>query len=188
MNIKNILTALTLLVGLNLSASAIEPTITSGANKTFTVDLADWAAYDVDVQITDLYERILLIDNIEGAKGKIYNLKNLETGVYTVAISNSTKIINTTIKVSNIDIIVTGKEVVYRPMVNLGKEHFDVNILTQGKPVFVSVYNEDNKVFTATYTDTLAVNERFVLTQLPAGEYTISVSKGADVMKYTIVK
>jgi len=105
-----------------------------------------------------------------------------------VAISNSTKIINTTIKVSNIDIIVTGKEVVYRPMVNLGKEHFDVNILTQGKPVFVSVYNEDNKVFTATYTDTLAVNERFVLTQLPAGEYTISVSKGADVMKYTIVK
>lgn len=188
MNIKNILTTLTLFVGLNVTASAIEPTIISGANKTFTVDLADWAAYNVDVEITDLWGSVLLHDNIAGATGKIYNLKNLENGLYVVAVSNPTKTIKTTLEITRKEIRVGTDEVIYRPTVNLAKEHFDVSVLTQGQSVTVSVFDAANNLYTKTYTKTSAVNERFSMRQLPAGTYFISVSKGTDNKTYTFVK
>lgn len=187
MNIKNILTAITLLVGLHVSATAIEPTITPGINKTFTLDLADWATQTVDVQITDLYGRILLNDNMTATR-KVYNLKNLEKGTYTIAVSNRTAIMSTVVDVTN-DAVVSRKSTIrYRPVLAVAKDHFDVNALTEGKAVFVSIYSEGNTVFTKKYVNTPTVTQRYDLTQLPAGEYTIRVSKGNDVLTQSIVR
>jgi len=187
MNIKNILTALTLILGLQVSATAMEPTIVTGNDKTFTLDLADWATQTVEVSITDLFGRILLSEKTNTTR-KIYNLKNLDNGTYTIEVRNKTAIMYTKVDVTNNALQSGSTEIVYRPMMSVTKDHIDLNALTQGKTVYVSIYSEGNSIFSLEYVNTPTVTQRFDLSALPAGEYTVSISKGTDVQTQSFVR
>lgn len=186
-NIKNIITAIFLVVGLAANA-AVEPIITGSSSKTFTVDLADWAAYDVAVVITDAKGEVLINDEIKDAPGKIYNLKSLANGTYNVAVSNSLRTINSSVAISGSNVSVIASSTTYKPIVTIKDGYFDVNALAQGRTVTVSVLDAEGEVFSTSYRNTAAISKRFVTTDLPAGEYTVVVRKGNDTITKTISK
>jgi len=186
-NIKNIFAALLLIVGINANA-AVEPIITGSESKTFTVDLADWAAYDVNVTITDESGAILINDRINDQPGKIYNLKELTNGTYNVAVSNELRTINSSVAISGNNVSVIASSTTYKPVVTVKEGYFDVNALAQGRTVTVTVLDSEGEVFTTSYRNVAAISKRFVTKDLPAGEYTVIVSKGNTAVRKTISK
>lgn len=186
MNITNILTVLFLFLGLSLNATSVEPELTLGADKTFTVDLADWSGLTTGITITDHNGFTLFSEKMSGT-GKTFDLRNLEKGKYNVSLKNKLKIVNTAIEISKEQVEIMGREVVYRPLVNLNEDFFDLNVLTQGQSVSVVLYDTETKIFGKRYTDIKVVSDRFLLSQLPAGDYLISITKGSDntMYKYT---
>jgi len=189
MNFKALITALALFVGIGTTSAISEPTFSAGADKTFTVSLEDWTVYNVDVTITDIYGITLLSDNITKTAGRIYNLKNLDAGTYIVSVSNDMKTINTEITVDYTGVSVEATTVDYKPQVTVADGYFDVNTLALDSPVDVTLLDSDGtQVFTKEYRNTPSFNKRYDTTQLPAGEYTVQVSKGTQVTTATIVK
>jgi len=176
MNIKNILFATALLVSTTLSAT-VEPTIVP-AVKSFIVDLNDWANNEATVYITNADGNILVSDKIENQAGRIYNLKNLSDGRYTVSVNNDLKVINTALRIVNDIVIVEDTEVIYKPVITTTDEYIDVNVLTQGETVLVDITDENGEVFAREYKNTTSVNQRYSINDLPAGQYYVSVSKG----------
>jgi len=140
------------------------------------------------VQKTDASGTILINDDIAGTQGKIYNLKALVNGTYNVAVSNTLRTINSTVAISGNNVSVIGASTTYKPIINIAAEYFDVNALTQGRAVTVTILDAAGVVFTQAYKNSATVGKRFVTTDLPAGQYTVMVTKGNDSIIKTISK
>lgn len=165
-----------LLLNLNLMAADTEPKIVKTGNKSFTVDVTGWSADQVRVRILDLKNNLIISDQLKNATGRIYNLKRLESGAYTVTIENEFKKIERRIEILNEEIFLLDKKTIFKPNVSVTDRYIDVNTLTQKDAVEVKIYQDEILILDKTYTGLSSVNQRFDITQLPVGNYAVVVS------------
>jgi hypothetical protein len=123
-----------------------------------------------------------LNDNIivDNRFSKTYDLSNLPQGVYEVELEDKISfrkyfvIINS----DNLEILedTTGKT--YKPQILLEKHIISFNMLNLGKSDVTLVINDKfgEELFSKKITDAITIHQRFDLSKLDNGEYTVEVT------------
>ena len=66
----------------------------------------------------------------------------------------------------------------FKPVIDVTENHIDLNCLSDGNPISVSVFSENDKIFTDVYEKERSISKRYDISKLPRGSYTFNVSAG----------
>lgn len=178
---KKLLVILIAAISFNgLAIAAGSPSLVKSTDKSFAVYFDDWNEADLTVQIKDNQGFILMTDKVkdEHVTGKKYNLKNLPQGDYTLEIGNGQKVMTQAISLTDTTVAFDEdkSKVYYNPTIVINEDKMDFNLLSLGKDVSVDITDASGEsIYNTVFGTPQAVNERFDLSQLQKGEYTISV-------------
>jgi len=155
-------------------AGTAEPTIIPNG-KSFTIDTKVWKSTMVDVLITDEEGTILYTDIQSVKTARKYTMDNLPDGNYNVIVSNDLKTIVNKISIDGSEMTVDyGASVVYKPTIKISETSIDVNYLANGDTKLM-IYEGNDLVFESAFNNARAINKRFNITALPAGNYSVTL-------------
>ncbi len=144
------------------------------------------------VQLRDQAGRRLFKKNITNVDsfGKVYDLKNLPNGEYTLSVENQQKILIQTITIEASTLkIATGKwETSFKPYFAKAYSHVDMTFLQlENTATFVEIINESAEVIHQERIEEVgSICKRFNLDLLAPGDYTFVVSVQDQVYQKTI--
>jgi hypothetical protein len=158
-------------------AITTNPTITSNGTKSFIIDKTIWKTNSVLVVIDD-EEGNRIYNKLESLqKSKTFNLKKLETGNYTITVSNNLKSIKNNITITNEGLIIDiNANTTFKPTFKIVDNSVDVNYLAAGVDTEISIVKGEETIHQSIIKDSLSINKRFDTSQLPAGTYSVVVS------------
>jgi len=153
-------------------AAPVEPTIIP-SGKSFTIDAKVWKSELVDVMIIDAEGTILYTDVQAIKTVRKYSMDNLPNGNYKVIVSNELKTIVNEIAIDGNSMSVDyGAAVVYKPSFKITDSALDINYLTNSD-ANVIIYKGTDLVFSSEIKGVRAINKRFNIDALPAGNYLV---------------
>lgn len=190
--IRNLFVAAAFLLAVSTTYANTNPTISLDQGKTLIVNLNDWANSDVEITIEDLNGSILHTDKFKNGStpGRKYNLKNLPAGSYDLIIESNTKKAIQSIKVDNntLSVEILKSVLIYKPNVAVKEGSIELNHLTLGNDLSVSISDKKETFFTASYANQATVNKRFDIANLPQGEYVFSIESSNQYYSFPFVK
>lgn len=174
-----------ILISLAMEAAEL-PTISlqQKDSKSFTLLLEELNQQAYTIQLKDRAGVRLFQEKLVGkaAFGKVYNLKNLPAGVYTLTVENKQTLFSQviTIEGASLKINTENWKTSYKPHFNHGYDHLDLIFLQlENWSTKVEILNIDNEViFTKTIKETGSICLRFDTQKLDYGDYTFKVSVG----------
>ncbi|MBK9151258.1 MAG: T9SS type A sorting domain-containing protein [Saprospiraceae bacterium] len=121
-------------------------------------------------------------------KGQKINLEKLPAGTYTVKLSDEYKSLIQKVEVKKGQIQLEGDEqITFKPVIKAYHSKVYVNYLNQGKPVIIRITDINNNVlFIEKAENTQKVEKSFNLSNLPTGNYFISVSTDEELFERKI--
>ena len=66
----------------------------------------------------------------------------------------------------------------FKPVIEVTENHINLIYLSNSKSITVSLYHNNDKIFTVAYDNQCSINKRFDTSQLPKGSYTFNVTSG----------
>jgi hypothetical protein len=190
--IRNLSVAAAILLAVSTTYANTNPTISLDQGKTLVVNLNDWANSDVEITIEDLYGQVLHTDKFKNGStpGRKYNLKNLPFGSYNLIIESNTKKAIQSIRVdsNSISMEILNSLLVYKPGVVIKEEAIELNQLTLGSELSVSISGAKGTFFTKSYANQSTVNKKFDITGLPKGDYVFTVENNNEYYTFPFVK
>lgn len=175
---KSIILSLVLALTLGVSKAATLPTIKKDVNKSFVLNLKDWNKSDLKVSIISDEGVTVFSETLKQFKpSRKYNLKYLSTGSYNVQLSDDYKTITYTISVNDTDVVINEDEnVVFKPFIKQTKDAIDINILSLGNEVNITLIDENgNEIFNEKRENEKTISKRLNISELDNGQYTVSV-------------
>ena len=161
------------------ASAGITPSITTDGTKAFIVDTESWKSDHLDVEIRDNKGSLIFTDTYTTKNGKKFNFENLPNGEYTITLSDDLRSTTQTFEITRDAIFVNPNKVVeYKPVINMEDNHIDVNYLSRNSSTSVAIYGNNEKIYDVKFKDQNAVHQRFDISQLPEGSYTLSVRSG----------
>jgi hypothetical protein len=126
---------------------ATNPFVLAGKQKSILVDLTQWAGKSVTLSIKNEAGAILHTAQLSAFSGsRVYNLKNLDNGSYTIAIEDGKKISFQNFSINEI-VQVNPKAInIFRPSVIKKGNLVFVNSLLLGKDATITLRDEDGLV------------------------------------------
>jgi hypothetical protein len=166
----------------NLSAKEMPTLANTYGENILGLDLSKWNASKVNVRLTDELGQVLLTENFDMGVKKIrlYNLKNLSDGNYSLKVEDDQKIATQAVEITN-GVVLADENIsyVYKPNVKVQGTSVKLNLLSLGNKVTVSILDKEN---TLVYEDKMGVQnsvaKQYNLMNLPSGKYTIIVESG----------
>lgn len=165
--------------------------VTAFAGSLMKLDLSAWGQGSVVVSIESNDGNLLLNESLVGKSSKVYDLKQVPNGAYTLTIENEFKKATQKLSKNNDEIAEFGDaEVTFKPIVSVSKDLLKLNYLAQGKEVKVSIEstNDTDVFYTNTYAKTGSLNKAFDISNLPTGSYKIVISAGNETFTTPITK
>jgi len=160
-----------------ISLTASTPAIIIDGSKSFVVDANNWKSSTVDVRIKNENGITFFTDQQVLTTSKRYSLENLDAGNYTVTISNDIKIVENKITISNDGLILDFQaNTIFKPVFNINDDIIDINYLTEGLDTKIYFQDNENTIFRTKLVNATSVNKRFNISNLPSGDYSITVS------------
>ncbi len=163
-------------------------------SKKLVLNLENMSAHTVKCDIMDQEGKIIYTDkiNTKTQKARRYDLTSLTPGIYTISIDDLMKVEELTIVVTSNDVIVNrnNSEITYKPVVWLNEnKSADFNLLSLGKSVNVTIYNENNEeVYAETFSKQTSIGKVYDFKKSEKGTYTMAVSvNGKTFYKYLTI-
>lgn len=174
----------------NLSAKEMPTLANTYGENILGLDLSKWNASKVNVRLTDELGQVLLTENFDMGVKKIrlYNLKNLSDGNYSLKVEDDQKIATQAVEITN-GVVLADENIsyVYKPNVKVQGTSVKLNLLSLGNKVTVSILDKEN---TLVYEDKMGVQnsvaKQYNLMNLPSGKYTILVESGVNTVSKEI--
>jgi hypothetical protein len=181
---KNLILSLSFVLASVFSLSAKEtPTLanTYGEN-VLGLDLSKWNASKVNVKLTDELGQVLLTENFDlgSMKKRLYNLKNLPDGIYSLKVEDDQKIATQAVAITN-GVVLADENIsyAYKPNLKVIGNTVNINLLSLGNKVTVTILDKENTlVYENEMGEQKIVTKQFNLKNLPSGKYTIIVESG----------
>ena len=154
-------------------------------NKVLTLRVSSNTSEQVKIYIKDQTGQTLYAENVENQEGilKIFNLKNLKSGNYSVELESSfnIEILPIQIKKDTIEIIETEFSTVYKPYIKLNqKGMIDFNLLNLNTENTSVLITDDKGI--VVYKESLGreteLKKRYDVSALDKGTYHMFVQKG----------
>jgi hypothetical protein len=170
-----------LISGGNSFATDAVTVSTNNTSKKVKVSVTQPRLFDISVRVADDKGYIIHHDNIKAETkfGKVYDLSNLENGIYTI--SSSSGLITTTkkIEVEGSSTREIGEETTYKPYFVLKNNYLEIQLLNREQENieitidgFETIHHEryagNNQVF----------GKKLDVSSLPRGEYSAEVKVG----------
>ena len=150
------------------------PVRISPSNKWIIIDKTGWKSPKLEVSIQSTDGTTLVSENIRTSTR--YNLKNVPEGKYILQLEDNQRIRIQHLQVSNDMLFSMGITIIYKPHTTIDANHIDMNLMTQGQPAEVSIFDSESKIiYTEKITNEVSVTRRYNISQLPEGEYTMIV-------------
>jgi len=174
----------------NLSAKEMPTLANTYGENILGLDLSKWNASKVNVRLTDELGQVLVTENFDMGVKKIrlYNLKNLSDGNYSLKVEDDQKIATQAVEITN-GVVLANENIsyVYKPNVKVQGTSVKLNLLSLGNKVTVSILDKEN---TLVYEDKMGVQnsvaKQYNLMNLPSGKYTILVESGVNTVSKEI--
>ncbi len=162
---------------ISVFATSTEPSITSNGTKSFVIDKKVWKSTSVDISIQNKNGETIYTNHQELETSKRYSLENLEAGAYTVTISNEIKSVENNITITANGLIIDfNANTTFKPVFNINENKIDINYLAAGVDTKIYIQENDKILHQETIKDSLSINKRFDISELPSGVYYVIVS------------
>ena len=157
---------------------------TSEEGKTLTFKL-DAPSEETKITLLNQDNITIYSENVSEQIGyfKKFDLNNLESGVYTMNVEDSTKIIVYTISLSDNKTEIIERKENAKPVFRTKDQVVYLNLLNLNKKdVVIKVYDNSNRtIFSQTMENDMIVEKAFNFANAVAGEYTVSVKDSNEV-------
>ena len=183
---KRILNLIVALVFVSASIFANNnPSITTVDANSFIVDTKEWKSEFISIEIRNDERAVIFTEKYSTIKGKKFSFENLPNGQYSIILSDEYKSTEQFFTLNSNKVVVQPNIVtVFKPVININEDFIDLNYLAPGKNTSVSISDENNTFFNIKIEDKKNINKRFDTSNLPRGEYTVSVySKNSSYSK-----
>jgi hypothetical protein len=172
-----------LITGGNTFATDAVTVSTNNSQKRVKVTVSQPRLHDISVSVADEKGYLIYHDNIkaETKYGRVFDLSNLDDGIYTVTSSNQLVSTVKKIKVEGSSTREIGEETIHKPLIVLKDNYLRVQLLNQNQ--------EDIEItidgFETIYQESQAGNELVFgkmldVSELPRGEYSAMVKVGKN--------
>lgn len=158
-------------------ASFTEPVIVLNGTKSFVVNHSDWKSSKLDISILNEDGFVIYSKEETLKKSKTYSLDKLEEGNYVVILSNEFKTVKNNFTLTENSILIDyHTETTYKPIFNVLENNIDLNYLAGGLDTKIHIQDNESEFFETNIKESVSINKRFNITNLPSGDYTIVVS------------
>ena len=158
--------------------------------KILIVPIAEGNLKNVHIQIKDESGSVIFKENVSKPNGRRkYDLRNLPDGQYMIEISNSQKIITRNFNVNGSKVVLSEDvQTVFKPVINWSDRNLEINLLSSGKDVVISILDDDaNEIFKQNH-NTMSIHRRYDISSLPKGEYTVKVTTAGRTFEHFYAK
>jgi len=166
------------------------PVFTKVGDKSITIKTGNWKSDAVNVIIKDADGATILSENLNTDKtGRVYNLKNLPAGIYSIEMSDDLRI-TTQAFTLNKDAVVMDKavETLYKPVFASSDNTVDLNLMNLGNNVSIKITDRQNNTYLDQKEHETSINKRFDVSSLPAGIYTMSINMDGRTFSHDFTK
>lgn len=163
-----------LLVGESAFATDAVTMSTSETEKTVKVQVIEPRLQDISVHVADAEGKVIYQEDIRARTtyGKVYDLSNLEDGVYTF--TSDGEYISTTkkIEVEGSTAREISKEATYKPVITLKGDYLKVNYFNKGQEDIEFSIEGSGEIFhESDGSNEVAYGEMLDVSQMPSGNY-----------------
>lgn len=163
-----------LLVGESAFATDAVTMSTSETEKTVKVQVIEPRLQDISVHVADAEGKVIYQEDIRARTtyGKVYDLSNLEDGVYTF--TSDGEYISTTkkIEVEGSTAKEISKEATYKPVITLKGDYLKVNYFNKGQEDIEFSIEGSGEIFhESDGSNEVAYGEMLDVSQMPSGNY-----------------
>ena len=163
--------------------ATVEPSVSirSQKDQSFSLRLKDMNNEPHHIKLIDQEGYVLLNESIEDQDEyvKLFNLKNLPTGNYRLAIESDYKLILQDINVLRQQLTVdfTSKREFYKPTIRYVTPHLDLNMIYfEDDIISLIIRDENNQIaFKETIQKKGSINKRFDISILSTGTYFVEI-------------
>ncbi len=163
--------------------------------KSFILNLTQLGADAIRVTLENADGEILTTEKVQGTDvfRKKFNLSNLAEGTYYLTLTkrNMRTIQPVVVTANAAEVLETAAPTRFAPTFNMTADHkIDVNAMFNGYvPTQVQIFDaSDAVVYDKTIKDVFTLHERFNVSALPAGAYTMEISTPTDSYYYSFKK
>lgn len=160
--------------------AATYPIINLEGSKVLQIDLNDWTDSSITITLRDVYGTILHSDisTNQQLTNRKYNLENLPVGSYQLIVEGENKKSIHTLAVGFTKITTNKIEdvVVYKPTFNVRGDYLELSHLALGKNVELAILDQNGVFFSKSFKGESTINTRFDISDLPAGNYIVSLT------------
>lgn len=158
-------------------ASSSEPSISTDGTKSFIIDNKIWKSETVNVNIEDENGIVIFSEEQDLSTSKRFNLTKLESGNYTVTISNDLKIVKNNITITEKKMMIgLDAHTSYKPVFQISNDAIDINFLAENAKTKIYIQDTENTLYSSSTSDEMSINKRYNISALPSGIYSIVVS------------
>ena len=178
-----------LMVTQSYSSEVVPMTVnltTSAASKKLVVNMSKMYGEHVTCTILDQVGNVIhreIID-VTDEFSKKYDMSKLAPGQYSLVVDDLMSVETLNFKLTSKEIIYnSGKsEVVYKPRVVVkGDNMVYLNLLSLNKDVRITVLDDDNTLYTESFSGQSSVSRRYNFNNTPSGNYVIKVQVDKEV-------
>jgi len=142
-----------------------------------SISFENWKQTDLSIKIMMEDNTIIFHDRLDTKKsdGIKYNLKNLESGKYSIVLEDEAKRVEETIILFDGKLVEKEAKVIYKPLIENMGDKIKVNFLSYSGEAVVSIYNEYGTVYHEKFINASPLNKLFNISDLNPGTYTMMV-------------
>ena len=186
-------TAFLMAVVFGVFANEITPSFAAPiSDKSFSVSLSKWKSTEVEISIVDQFGTVVISETVspETNKARVYNMKFMEDGNYTVVVEDATKTSKqaVTLDAGSINVGVDSKTF-YKPMFKYDNDLVKINYLALGNKVSVKLIDsEGNLLYNEKFENEAAINKALNIKSLQSGFYYASITTEDATYTFDVIK
>ncbi|MCB0645309.1 MAG: T9SS type A sorting domain-containing protein [Saprospiraceae bacterium] len=178
---------------LGVFANEITPSFAAPvSDKSFAINLSAFKSDEVEVSIVDQFGVVVISETVatQSNKARVYNMKHMEDGNYTVVLQDITKTSKQEVILNDGEIVVGEQSnTVYKPRFNTSGDVVKINYLALGKDVTVRLTDADgNVLYTEDINNLAVVSKALNVAALDRGFYYASVVTPEATYTYDVIK
>lgn len=162
-------------------------------HKMFLLSFKTEGRGDVNIKIVDQYEHTIFATSTKKKKSfeKIFNLKQLENGVYTLSIDDEFRVVIQTIRLNftGLEIDNEQRKQFYKPQVSMSNSGKMLNInwlMNTQRAYQLTIEDESSSILFEHELNNYDIHQQYNLSSFPSGLYYLTIKNESQVYYKTI--
>jgi len=171
-------------------ANNVEPGVTTVQGKVVTLDLTEYSSDFIEIAIIDIYGYEIYSEKVNTVKYKkrSLSLTQLPLGQYSIKLKTAQRVIRKNLELEKNQILLHEEVVSFKPNMFVKENKWNLDFLVQKKEARVSIFDNDETLYSETFKDELRIYKSYDLDKLKNGKYYLRVETDDNTYTKSFVK